>query len=48
MKDDALSRTLYARDRNDRRLHYPYLDPALSVKPLLVELDDDPTCIFWG
>lgn len=50
MQWDPVTRlwTLYARDRNDRRLDYPYLDPAPSVKPLLVELDDDPTCIFWG
>lgn len=40
--------TLYARDRNDRRLDYPYLDPAPAVAPLLRELEDDPTCIFWG
>lgn len=40
--------TLYARDRNDRRLDYPYLDPAPTVAPLLRELEDDPTCIFWG
>lgn len=40
--------TLYARDRNDRRLDYPNLNPVPSVKPLLMELDDDPTGIFWG
>ena len=40
--------TLYARDRNDRRLEYPYVGPAPSVKPLLAELDNDPTGIFWG
>jgi Protein of unknown function (DUF3024) len=41
--------TLYARDRNDRRLDYPFIDPAPTVKPLLRELDNDPTCIFfWG
>jgi hypothetical protein len=39
---------LYARDRHGRRLDYPYVDPAPSVKSLLVELDDDPTSIFWG
>lgn len=40
--------TLYARDRNDRRLDYPYVDPAPSVTPLLRELEEDPTCLFWG
>jgi hypothetical protein len=40
--------TLYARNRNDRRLDYPFIDPASSVMPLLRELENDPTCIFWG
>jgi hypothetical protein len=39
---------LYARDRDDRRLDYPYVNPVASIKPLLVELDNDPTGIFWG
>lgn len=30
--------TLYPRDRNDRRLDYPYLDPAPIVARLLREL----------
>lgn len=40
--------TLYARDRNDRRLEYPYVAPVRDLAPLLLELDNDPTCIFWG
>lgn len=40
--------TLYARDRNDRRLGYPFIEPARDLAPLLRELDNDPTCIFWG
>jgi hypothetical protein len=40
--------TLYARDRNDRRLDYEFVDPAPTVVPLLRELDNDPTGIFWG
>ena len=40
--------TLYARDRNDRRRNYPFIDPAPTVMPLLRELDNDPTCMFWG
>ncbi len=40
--------TLYARDRNDRRLEYPYIEPVRDLAPLLRELDSDPTCIFWG
>ena len=40
--------SLYARDRNDRRLNYPNVNPVPSIKPLLVELDRDPTGILWG
>lgn len=40
--------TLYARDRNDRRLEYPFIEPVRDLTPLLRELDNDPTCIFWG
>ena len=40
---------LFARDRNDKLLHYSdefKLGPHLSG--LLEELERDPTCIFWG
>ncbi len=40
--------TLYARDRNDRRLEYPFIEPARDLVSLISELDNDPTCIFWG
>jgi hypothetical protein len=40
--------TLYARDRNNRRLEYPFIEPAHDLAPLIGELDNDPTCIFWG
>jgi hypothetical protein len=40
--------TLYARDRNDRRLEYPFMKSALDLAPLIRELENDPTGIFWG
>ena len=40
--------TLYARNRNDRRLDFPFIEPARDLAPLLRELDSDPTGIFWG
>jgi hypothetical protein len=40
--------TLYARDRNDRRAEYPFVEPAPDLAPLIRELDDDPTGTFWG
>jgi hypothetical protein len=29
-------------------LAYPYIEPVHDLAPLLRELDNDPTCIFWG
>lgn len=40
--------SLFARDRNDRRLDYPGIGPCSSVRPLLAEVEADPTGIFWG
>jgi hypothetical protein len=39
--------TLYWPDRNDRWRRYGDLEPA-SIERVLEEIDDDPTCIFWG
>jgi len=44
---DALWTLYYPyRDRGFRR--YTWLEPSSLVDDLLVEVDDDPTCIFWG
>jgi hypothetical protein len=40
--------TLYAHDRNDRRLECPFIEPAPDLAPLIRDLDKDPTGIFWG
>jgi hypothetical protein len=40
--------SLYCRDRNGRWFLYDGIDPAPSVVPLLAEVDEDPTGIFWG
>jgi Protein of unknown function (DUF3024) len=47
---DATTRlwALYARDRNGRRLEYPFIEPVRDLALLIRELDKDPTCIFWG
>jgi len=39
--------TLHCRDRNEKWFDY---DPHFSgtAAELLAEIDDDPTCIFWG
>jgi Protein of unknown function (DUF3024) len=39
--------SLYAADSDDR--WFPYdVDPAPDVGPLLAEIGEDPTGIFWG
>lgn len=40
--------TLYYADRNDRFQRYWECDPSVHVADLLEEIDNDPTCIFWG
>lgn len=40
--------SLYGADRNDRWFLYDDLGPAPDAGPLLAEIADDPTCIFWG
>jgi hypothetical protein len=39
---------LFAFDRNQRRIAYPFATPARDLDVLLAELDSDPICIFWG
>lgn len=40
--------SLYCRDRHERWFLYDDVGPALSVVPLLAEVAEDPTGIFWG
>jgi hypothetical protein len=40
--------TLFAADRNERWHAYDFIEPAGDVGPLLAEVADDPTAIFWG
>lgn len=39
---------LYCADRNARWHRYDLAPPAPSIEPLLAEIDQDPTGIFWG
>lgn len=39
--------TLYWADRNSRWHRYDDIDPG-TTDQLLNEINDDPTCIFWG
>lgn len=50
LRYDASDRTwaLYCRDRNERWFRHDGVEPAPSVAPLLAEVDEDPTGIFWG
>jgi len=40
--------TLYCSDRNDKWHEYLDLDPTKNIDAILVEIDEDPTGIFWG
>jgi hypothetical protein len=40
--------TLYWADRNDRWHLYEGLDSTTDLDALIREIDDDPTCIFFG
>jgi hypothetical protein len=50
LRYDAAARewSLYWADRNGRWHRYRDLDPAENLDPLLREIDEDPTAIFWG
>lgn len=40
--------TLYWADRNDRWHLYELIDADQPVQRLIDEIEQDPTCIFWG
>lgn len=40
--------TLYWFDRNSKVHRYPDFEPSTDIQDLLDEIEDDPTCIFWG
>lgn len=50
LRYDERSRTwsLYACDRNERWFLYDGIHPVPDAGPLLAEIGDDPTGIFWG
>ena len=39
---------LYWADRNSRWHRYDDLDPTRVLEEVLAEIDEDPTCIFFG
>jgi hypothetical protein len=40
--------SLFWADRNDRWHPYDQLYPTRNVKRVVAEIEDDPTCIFFG
>jgi DUF3024 family protein len=44
----ALAWTLYWADRNSRWHPYDDLEPTKDLDAVLREIDEDPTCIFFG
>ena len=39
---------LFWSDRNGRWHRYDLIDPTSELRALIAEVDQDPTCIFWG
>lgn len=46
--DSAESWSLYCPDSNGRWHHYDRVRPSRTIESLLVEVEADPTGIFWG
>lgn len=40
--------TLYCADRNDKWHKYMGIEPTKNIDEILVEINKDPTGIFWG
>jgi hypothetical protein len=40
--------TLYCFDSNSKVRRYPDFEPSTRIQDLLDEVEEDPTCIFWG
>lgn len=40
--------TLYCADRNDKWHEYYDIDSTKDIDKILIEIDEDPTGIFWG
>lgn len=40
--------TLFCADRNDKWHEYYEMEPTKDIDKILVEIDEDPTGIFWG
>jgi len=40
--------TLWAYDKNEKPLPYLELERDVSLEMVIEEIDNDPTCIFWG
>jgi DUF3024 family protein len=38
--------TLFAYDRNERRVDYPFLRPTRDLDAVIAELEVDPVCMF--
>jgi hypothetical protein len=39
---------LYCYDRSAKRIPYSESEESPAIEPLLMEVDQDPTGIFWG
>ncbi|HEO97874.1 MAG TPA: DUF3024 domain-containing protein [Epsilonproteobacteria bacterium] len=46
--NDSKTFTLYCADRNGRWHLYDFMEPSTELEEILLEIDRDPTGIFWG
>ncbi|MFP4486513.1 MAG: DUF3024 domain-containing protein [Campylobacterales bacterium] len=46
--NDLMKWKLYWPNQHQKFFSYDSLSPKTEIKELLQEVDEDPTCIFWG
>ncbi len=46
--NDSMKWKLYWCNQHQKFFSYDGLSPKTEIKELLKEIDEDPTCIFWG
>lgn len=46
--NDTRAFTLYCADRNGKWHLYDFIKPSTDLEVILMEIDADPTGIFWG
>ena len=48
LDNKTMKYSLYCCDRNDKWIHYDFIEPTKELEDLLDEIENDSTGIFWG